>query len=299
MHLKYSLEKPILRNLEAAITRHCINTCRNCNHFSQLHKPYFMDIDVLRRDILAITEVAKFKKFAILGGEPLLHPKIDNIVEMIKSLNLFETVEMTTNGQILDRVSDKFWSLIDHVNISLYPDKITKEQLEIFSKNKKIQINSIDSFYKLTPTKSDEETLDRYQRCWNKFCLSIDEGYFYRCPESIYIPALFLNSPRETDGIPLKGLTLEKFLTFLSSPVPLKSCAKCFNFECSERWSESKKPWDDQEIKDLMKDNEKFDEDYYLLNNPDVEHAVKAGQYTSGMHHYLLHGKNENRICSK
>ncbi len=42
-----------------------------------------------------------------------------------------------------------------------------------------------------------------------------------------------------------------------------------------------------------------FNEEYYLLKNPDVANAVKTGQYRNGLHHYELHGKIENRICNQ
>lgn len=38
-----------------------------------------------------------------------------------------------------------------------------------------------------------------------------------------------------------------------------------------------------------------FNEDYYLNSNPDVYAAVQAGDYTSGLQHYELHGQSEGR----
>ena len=38
-----------------------------------------------------------------------------------------------------------------------------------------------------------------------------------------------------------------------------------------------------------------FDEGYYIQMYPDVANAVRAGFFTSGAHHYVLHGKSEGR----
>lgn len=38
-----------------------------------------------------------------------------------------------------------------------------------------------------------------------------------------------------------------------------------------------------------------FDEDAYLLANPDVASVVQSGEFDSGRHHYLLFGKDERR----
>jgi len=38
-----------------------------------------------------------------------------------------------------------------------------------------------------------------------------------------------------------------------------------------------------------------FDEEAYLLANPDVLDSVAANEFTSAYHHYVLHGREERR----
>jgi len=38
-----------------------------------------------------------------------------------------------------------------------------------------------------------------------------------------------------------------------------------------------------------------FNEFFYLLNNPGVADAVENGSFSSGLEHYLRHGKSEGR----
>ena len=42
-----------------------------------------------------------------------------------------------------------------------------------------------------------------------------------------------------------------------------------------------------------------YNEGEYLELNPDVDQAVKNGEYTSGIEHYLKYGFNENRKIHK
>jgi hypothetical protein len=42
-----------------------------------------------------------------------------------------------------------------------------------------------------------------------------------------------------------------------------------------------------------------FDEAYYLEANPDVAAAVRAGVFTTGHQHYLMHGKAEGRLPTR
>jgi hypothetical protein len=41
-----------------------------------------------------------------------------------------------------------------------------------------------------------------------------------------------------------------------------------------------------------------FDEAFYLAQNPDVAAAVAAGEFSGGLHHFLLHGQSEGRDAS-
>lgn len=38
-----------------------------------------------------------------------------------------------------------------------------------------------------------------------------------------------------------------------------------------------------------------FDEEFYLSEHPDVKNAIDEGAYSSGLEHFIKHGKNENR----
>ena len=46
----------------------------------------------------------------------------------------------------------------------------------------------------------------------------------------------------------------------------------------------------------LKQSDERYDEDYYLMVNPDVVNGIAAGYFENGYHHYRLHGRDEGRI---
>jgi hypothetical protein len=39
-----------------------------------------------------------------------------------------------------------------------------------------------------------------------------------------------------------------------------------------------------------------FDEEFYRRTHADVDAAVAAGSFDSGLHHYRLHGRDEGRV---
>jgi hypothetical protein len=47
--------------------------------------------------------------FKIMGGEPLLHPEITRILEVLKTTGISRTIRLFTNGLLLHRMDDAFW----------------------------------------------------------------------------------------------------------------------------------------------------------------------------------------------
>ena len=45
-----------------------------------------------------------------------------------------------------------------------------------------------------------------------------------------------------------------------------------------------------------MSNNDQCNETAYLLTNPDVEEAVRRGDFSSGLDHFQTHGKQEGRV---
>lgn len=87
------------------------------------------------------------------------------------------------------------------------------------------------------PGYRDSESVQRvYQACkiahvWG--CHAIQEGYFYKCPQSIYIPQI-LGWPADAhtaDGIKITDSPgfLEDLHRYLTSPDPLQSCRHCLD----------------------------------------------------------------------
>ncbi len=69
-----------MRTIQIDITNACINECSNCTRFCGHHKkPYFMEYEMFKK---AIDSLEGFENcIGIMGGEPTLHPKFDDIVK--------------------------------------------------------------------------------------------------------------------------------------------------------------------------------------------------------------------------
>jgi GTP 3',8-cyclase len=222
-----------LPSLETNITYYCQNKCVSCNHMIPLiDKPYHVDPGVIERDIYAVKEICRSDEFSIIGGEPTLHPEIVEIIRMIKRSEIAKTVLTYTNGQAMKHLPDAFYQEIDILFVDPY--KIGEEEKKYIS-NKCAEFdlplhwhstNFRQQFFRNKHSKEHADGL--FNSCWYRFNRSvIDEGYFYRCCTSPFIPKYLLGQAKEADAIQIKGLTEEKLRAYLNPAQAPEICYVC------------------------------------------------------------------------
>ncbi len=118
----------------------------------------FMDWEkvLTSREILRLAKIFKelgISKVRLTGGEPLLRWDLKEIVEGLKELNL--SLNITTNGILLDNCLDFLKGRVDYLNISLdtfYPEKyayITRSSPEMFFKVMKNIYDALEKGFKM------------------------------------------------------------------------------------------------------------------------------------------------------
>jgi MoaA/NifB/PqqE/SkfB family radical SAM enzyme len=112
-------------------TRRCNLACTYCNEFDDFSQPVPTS-DVLRRvDLLAARGTGIV---TLSGGEPLLHPDLDQIVSRIRCHGMIAT--LITNGYLLtvDRIARLNRAGLDHLQISIdnvMPNEVSKKSLNV------------------------------------------------------------------------------------------------------------------------------------------------------------------------
>jgi MoaA/NifB/PqqE/SkfB family radical SAM enzyme len=126
--LKYQY-KPVAAHLIPV--RRCNLSCAYCNEFDDHSSPVPTD-DVLRRvDRLASLGTGIV---TLSGGEPLLHPDLDQIIRRIREHGVIAT--LITNGYLLsrERIRRLNRAGLDHLQISIdnvVPDEVSKKSLKV------------------------------------------------------------------------------------------------------------------------------------------------------------------------
>ena len=114
--------------------RRCNLSCAYCNEYDDVSKPVSVETMYGRIDRLAELGTTIV---TISGGEPLLHPELDLIIERIRNNGMI--AGMITNGYLLtaERIHRLNHAGLDHLQISIdnvKPDDISKKSLKVLDK---------------------------------------------------------------------------------------------------------------------------------------------------------------------
>ena len=114
--------------------RRCNLACTYCNEYDDFSKPVALDLMFKRVDKLGELNTSVV---TISGGEPLLHPELDEIIRRIRKNG--SVAGMITNGYLLmpDRIERLNKAGLEWLQISIdnvNPDDVSKKSLKVLDK---------------------------------------------------------------------------------------------------------------------------------------------------------------------
>ncbi|MBV9406738.1 MAG: radical SAM protein [Acidobacteriaceae bacterium] len=118
--------------------RRCNLSCAYCNEYDSFSKPVPLSTMVHRLELLGRLRTGVI---TISGGEPLLHPELDEIIRAIRKNALL--AGLITNGYLLtpERVERLNQAGLDYLQISIdniRPDDVSKKSLKVL--DRKLQV---------------------------------------------------------------------------------------------------------------------------------------------------------------
>jgi hypothetical protein len=227
-------------HLELIVADHCNIVCRSCNHGSPAVPRWLADPEVVRRDLAILAKVYRPRLVKLLGGEPLLHRDLAEVVRAARSTGISDRFLLTTNGLLLPAMADGVWDMVDEVEISCYPGAAPPRKTLDLARERarragvKLRVVHFDHFRDTITTVGTEDRAlvqQIYATCkianvWG--CHGVREGWFYKCPQSMYIPML-TGRAFDADRVRLEDAPdlQARLLAFVNSREPLGSCRYC------------------------------------------------------------------------
>ena len=121
--------------LELNVVEHCNLRCVECSHLSPYVSTGLLEPDSVRRDLAALAAVLHCSSFRFVGGEPLLHKRLVEIIQTVRKSGISDRVVVVSNGTLIDRMSDVFFQSIDELEISWYPQTATDADKIAFARS--------------------------------------------------------------------------------------------------------------------------------------------------------------------
>lgn len=230
----------------------CIG-CLNFTHFNQNKHHY--DIECLKRDIDILFEKVDYVGYLhFSGGEPLLYPHLDEIIDYTYSNynNRIGVLSTTTNGTILP--TEKLCATLKRTNAKILVDdyrenvKFAKERFkDVFARLEKYGIcpvhNYVDHWLDIQDPCTETDTKKLSVRCdaCNVPFVSLKNHKIFACNYCDYAQEASILETSEYDYLDLEQINYEKrsyiteFIMGFSEKGYYSFCKKCSGFQVNNQ----------------------------------------------------------------
>ena len=155
----------------------------------------------IEADLRRAAKVLRPRMFKLVGGEPLLHPALVELVQRVRATGIAPVISVTTNGLKLGEMTDAFWQAVDALTISRYPkpslspDLVAhiERQAARFDVRLNWKVQDVFTTMNRAQPGTDRDAAQRlYHDCWiRERCHMIRDGMFYTCTRPAHFHTLY------------------------------------------------------------------------------------------------------------
>lgn len=183
-------------NFQIHVTEHCNLNCKGCYHFSPLAQEEYLSPEEYRRDLERLAELyhGEMDQILLLGGEPLLHPKLAQFLRISRECfpNREGVIKILSNGILVPKLDDAFWDACVETGTQLwltkYPINIDYEKIGKIAKDHGIDIQ----YFSYEPVRTlgrqpldlsgTRDYVENFKNCYRaNECVMLDHGRLYPC----------------------------------------------------------------------------------------------------------------------
>jgi MoaA/NifB/PqqE/SkfB family radical SAM enzyme len=240
------------------VVDHCNLKCKYCANFCPLAHEKYLGVEEFDRDCERLSSLSsgKIKTIRLLGGEPLLHPRLIEVMAVTRKHFPLSGIDLVTNGLLLLRMPGAFWVQCKacgvSVAISHYPIKLNYAKIKSIAKEYGVKTNygkKPRGMYKwLLDINGGQDIKESHTYCLRaNQCTVLQEGKIYACslpPWINYFNEYFGKDLKVSEGDYIDLYKVKKFeeiLEFLRKPVPFCKYCNTKTMVYSNKWELSKK----------------------------------------------------------
>lgn len=241
--------------LEYHLVDSCNLKCAGCSHYSSLlNKLTYKSIDQIKNDLQLLKDKIgdNLKWLRLLGGEPLLHPNINECLLTIRNMFLNTNLILVTNGLLLNKMPQSFYNICKELNLEIritdyHIIDLNKLMLNLKNQNIKTRIYKDNILWNYQYIRKTDEIIDCFSKCKLKqICNNYNDGKIYLCPHIAYIHIFneYYNENiklDKTDYIDLNEInSYSELINKLNSNIPHFCYQYCNNKLKRGKWNKTK-----------------------------------------------------------
>lgn len=265
-----------LLRFEVQVAEHCNLNCRNCMHYAPLAKPELLDISEYARDCRRLSELfdSEAEWIHLMGGEPLLHPEIIEIMRISRENFRYGRIQIVTNGILLLSMQQDFWDACHKYKIELritkYPISLDYGKIEEKGREEEVEVayynNDRSKMWRWpVDVKGSKDPVRNFYNCPGaNICHNLRKGKMYTCATPAHAHHLkdFFGleiALSERNGIDIYQVeNAEELMEKLSRPIPFcRYCQYAKKDDYADEWSMSLRDryewisfrWDEEDIR--------------------------------------------------
>lgn len=206
LHIRGVIGRPIL---DVHVVDYCNLNCASCNHFAPIAKRRLLALDGYEHylELLARMDGADFffDSVYLMGGEPLLHPQIADIVLLTRRYLPTSDLYIATNGLSLASMPSEFWLACKQgrstILLTRYPIDVDYDGLLALAEQHGVHARAhrevvegrrTFSFRRtpMDPSGTHDPSLNFIHCPSGGHCLQLRDGRIYPCHRAAYMEIL-------------------------------------------------------------------------------------------------------------
>lgn len=239
-YIKKQFDQFVIPSLDLILTEKCSLKCVDCANLMPYFKtPKDSDLSQMLSNLeIILKKVDLITELRILGGEPFLFRKINEVLEFSLPQKKIPNIVIYTNGTIVPRAETLEYLINEKIALEITDyGKLSRNFDRLIKTCDEKKINYIirdlgeswdDSANIIKPSRSTEQNQKIFEECCAKYLFTLMHGKIYRCPFSASVDALKKIELQDNNSQTIyNDLTKEELEKFVYGTTFVDACKFC------------------------------------------------------------------------